>query len=98
MKFLPLEYTFLRDLLDSRPRWAINLGLYEFSLNGEITKRVYPRLKYKKKLGSHIVNPKADEAYVKDQENKYLNYYKELSYKLHEVQNVQGHNNLLRKS
>jgi len=76
----------------------LHLGLYEFSLNGEITKRVYPRLKYKKKLGSHIVNPKADEAYVKDQENKYLNYYKELSYKLHEVQNVQGHNNLLRKS
>lgn len=77
-KSWPFEYALLRAILDTRPRWAINIGLHSFLLNNEEVRSEYPRLRYKRKIGSHPVNPHAGPEYVKEQEERYIDYYKEL--------------------
>ncbi len=74
-----LEYSLLRSLLDKRPLWAQRIGLHSFILNGEEIVRTYPRLKYKRKFGSHVVNPHADQSYKDSQEHNYYQCYLELS-------------------
>jgi hypothetical protein len=78
MKFSLIEYSLLRNSFDQRPKWAIDIGLYEFSLNGNSIKRAFPRLHFKRKLGSHVANPKADSSYIKEQESKYQSYFHKL--------------------
>jgi len=47
-------------------------------LNGIVIETPYPRLKYKRKLGSHAVNPHADPKCISEQEDRYMDNYKEL--------------------
>jgi hypothetical protein len=74
-----IEFSLLRLNYDKRPIWQQKLGIYKIyhSSLGWLS-RAITRLKYKKKLGSHIVNPYAEESYKRDQEELYQDYYEEL--------------------
>ncbi len=77
-KSWPFEYALLRAILDVRPRWAIDIGLHSFLLNEQEIKSEYPRLRYKRKLGSHVVNLYASPDYVSEQVKRYMDNYKEM--------------------
>lgn len=73
-----LTFSLLRRGIDPRPLWAIDLGIHSFLWNGELVHNPYPRLRYKRKLGSHVVNPHAEESYRRKEEERYEEYLKEL--------------------
>lgn len=74
-----LAYALLRLAADTRPTWARCLGLRDYEVNGEAAPELPPRLRYKRKIGSHPVNPKAEPAYVAAEETRYDNYLKDMS-------------------
>ena len=71
-------YALLRLENDPRPGWAKCLGLHNFFLNDNEIESVYPRLKYKRKIGSHAVHPYAEDNYKQAEETRYDRYLKEL--------------------
>ena len=64
------EYSHLRLRKDPRPNWARNLGLHSLLLNNDLIEYL-PRLKYKRKLGSHIAPEKADEDYINKETKRF---------------------------
>lgn len=73
------QYTMLRMQVDPRPRWARSLGIHSLLLNDDEVFNPYPRLRYKRKIGSHVVNPHAEESYRRKEEERYEEYLKELN-------------------
>jgi endo-1,4-beta-mannosidase len=72
------EYSLLRLKYDNRPSWAQFLGIYSILLNNEIVESEYPRLFYKRKLGSHVIHQYLPEKIRVKEESKFSNLYKDL--------------------
>lgn len=77
MKHL-IDYALLRSVVDKRPLWAIKIGVHSVLINNNELKVQYPRLRFKKKVGSHVVNPYADPNYIREQEYRFESYYKNI--------------------
>lgn len=72
------EYSLLRLTTDSRNIWMKDLGLHSCLINGEKVERKFPRLKYKRKLGSYCTIPYMPKRMIEELESKYREYYKEM--------------------
>lgn len=70
------EYSLLRLKYDNRPSWAQFLGIYSILLNNEIVESEYPRLFYKRKLGSHVIHQYLPEKIRAQEESKFKEIYK----------------------
>ena len=73
-----LTYALLRLKVDTRPTWARSIELHSYALNGQETPVPPPRLRYKRKIGSHPVNPKAEPRYVSAEEERYDSFLREM--------------------
>jgi hypothetical protein len=71
-------YLLERARTEQRPIWAIRLGLHSFLFNSNEIKMICPRLRYKRKLGSFIVNPYVNEKLRQSEESRYENYLIEM--------------------
>lgn len=69
-----LNYSLLHISTDPRPQWIKLLGIHATIINGVVIERHYPRLRYKRKIGSHVVNPHAEESYKTKEEDRYKEY------------------------
>lgn len=79
------EYSLLRLKYDNRPSWAQFLGVYSILLNNEIVESKYPRLFYKRKLGSHVIHQYLPEKIRAREEIKFETLYKLLCLKTKEI-------------
>jgi hypothetical protein len=76
------EYSLLRLKYDNRPSWAQFLGIYSILLNNKIVESEYPRLFYKRKLGSHVIHQYLPEKIRAREESKFKEIYKTLCGKM----------------
>lgn len=79
------EYSLLRLKYDGRPSWAQKLGIYSVLLNNETIESEYPRLFYKRKLGSHVIHQYLPERIRAREETKFEGMYKLLCLKTKEI-------------
>lgn len=70
------DYALLRMKKEKMPSWSCVLGLHAMVFNGEAAERMYPRLGFKKKLGSYFANPYSDKK--EEQEARYIARLKEM--------------------
>lgn len=73
-----LDYALLRLRADIRPGWARRLGLRGYQLNGEPAADVPPRLRFKRRLGSHVAHPCAAPDFARPEEARYDSHLRAL--------------------
>lgn len=76
MKNLEYDYALLRGKKERMPSWSSVIGLHKVIINEEMLERMYPRLGYKKKLGSFFAHPYSDKK--EEQVSRFTSYLKEM--------------------